>query len=105
MKNLEEKLIKEVRAGDENAFKQLFYHYSDRLYILAYKIIQDSSAAEDIIQEFFIRYWEKKEILSFSPSFISYAYRSVYNACLNYVRDNERLVYGYEITIDLAINP
>lgn len=101
MSNLEQNLLKQIKAGNEDAFKKLFYMHTDKLFTWAYKITQHTSAAEDIVQEFFIRCWEKREILSFQPSFLAYAYKSIYHASLNYLRDNERLVYGYDITIDL----
>jgi len=98
--NTNEKILTaKIRAGDTGAFKELFYMYSIRLCNWAYKITKDEHAAEDIVQEFFIRYWEKRQQLEFNPSFISYAYRAVYNASLNYLRDNEKYVYGYEITL------
>lgn len=94
-------LVKQIKAGNEDAFKKLFYLHGDKLFMWAYKITGHSSASEDIVQDFFVRYWERRKILSFHPSFLAYAYRSVYNASLNYLRDNEKFVYGYEITIDL----
>lgn len=92
-------LISRIRLGDTEAFKELFYLYSGRLCSWAYKITNDRHIAEDIVQDFFIKYWEKKEILEFNPSFLSYAYRAVYNSSLNYVRDNEKYIYGYELTL------
>lgn len=102
MKDIEQQLIKEIKAGNEKAFRSLFYMHGGKLFTWAFKITQNTSAAEDIVQDFFISYWEKRETLIFSPSFLSYAYRSVYNASLNYLRDRSRLVYGYEITINLT---
>lgn len=102
MNSAEHILLEKTRIGNEEAFKKLFYLYSDRFYLWAYKITQNSLAAEDIVQDFFVRYWEKKETLFFQPSFAAYAYRSIYNASLNYLRDNERFVYGYDITIDMV---
>ncbi len=101
MSNSEKILLTQIKYGNERAFKRLFYLYADRLFIWANKITQNSSAAEDIVQDFFVRYWEKREILIFEPSFAAYAYRSIYNASLNFIRDNERFIHGYEITIDL----
>jgi len=103
MKNTPEiQLLQQVKAGNEKAFRKLFYMYSEKLFVWAYKITRNASASEDIVQDFFIRYWEKRETLTFYPSFTAYAYRSIYNASLNYLRDNERFVYGYEITINLV---
>lgn len=101
MKNEENKLIKKLKAGDEEAFKKIFYRYSDRLFVWAYNITGDSLASSDIVQDFFIRCWEKRDILPDNCSFKAYAYKSVYNASLNHLRDNKRFVHGYEITIDL----
>lgn len=101
MENEEDRLVQKIKANDERAFKRLFYLYSSRLFVWAYKITQDSLASEDIVQEFFIRCWEKRAILPSECAFNAYAYRSIYNASLNYLRDNERFTYGYEITIDL----
>lgn len=94
-------LLKQIKAGNEKAFKKLFYSYSEKLWVWSYKITQNASASEDIVQDFFIRFWEKREILNFHPSFTAYAYRSIYNASLNYLRDNKRYTYNYDITIDL----
>lgn len=101
MNSSESLLLEQIRQSNEKAFRKLFYLYGDRLYLWASKITQNSQAAEDIVQDFFVRYWEKRETLFFHPSFSAYAYRSIYNASLNYLRDNERFIYGYEITIDL----
>jgi RNA polymerase sigma-70 factor (ECF subfamily) len=94
-------LLNQIKAGSEKAFKKLFYKYSNTFFVWALNITQSTEAAEDIVQDFFIRYWEKREILSFQSSFSAYAYKSIYYASLNYLRDNERFVYGYEVTIDL----
>lgn len=53
MKNEENKLIKKLKAGDEGVFKRIFYLYSDRLFVWAYKITGDSLASADIVQDFF----------------------------------------------------
>lgn len=101
MKNEDSSLVEKLKAGDERAFEKIFYLYSNRLFIWAHKITGDHLASADIVQDFFVRCWEKRDILSFNNSFKAYAYKSIYNASLNYTRDHKRFVYGYEITIDL----
>ena len=101
MKNEENRFMKKLKAGEEGTFKRIFYLYSDRLFVWACKITGESSASADIVQDFFIRCWEKRDTLPDNFSFKAYAYKSVYNASLNYLRDNKRFVHGYEITIDL----
>ena len=102
MNSVEQTLLNEIRMGNEEAFKKLFHIYSDRFFLWAYKVTQNTLAAEDIVQDFFVRYWEKRIMLLFQPSFAAYAYRSIYNASLNYLRDNERFIYGDEATLNMA---
>jgi len=102
MNRTERHLLQLIQTGDEDAFQKIFFLYSDRFFTWAYKITQSASAAEDIVQDFFVRYWEKRETLVFNPSFAAYAYRSIYNSSLNYIRDNDRFIYGLEMTIDLV---
>lgn len=101
MKNQEKELIKKLKKGDEKVFEKIFYLYSDRLFLWAYKITGNSLASDDIVQDFFVRCWERKSILPDDCHFKAYAYKSIYNSSLNYIRDTKRLVYGHEITIDL----
>ena len=51
--------------------------------------------AEEMVQEVFVKFWEKCESIAPDSSVKSYLYRSVHNTCLNYikhlkVRDNYR---------------
>ena len=41
---------------------------------------------EDIVQSFFIAVWEKESLTITRENFLPYAYRSVYNRCLNYYK-------------------
>ena len=101
METVELQLLKQIKAGDEKAFRKLFYMYSDQLFIWAKQILQNREAAEDIVQDFFVGFWEKREILTVKTSFSAYAYKSIYNASNKYLRDNERFVYGYDVVVDL----
>ena len=41
--------------------------------------------AREIVQDFFVRLYEKRQTLSISISEKSYLYRSIYNCCINYI--------------------
>ncbi len=104
MKNEDRNLVDRIKMGDEIAFKELFYLYSNGLFVWSHKITRDVSASEDIVQNFFISFWERREVFPMSCSFKTYAYKAIYNASLNYLRDNERFIHGYEITINMIDN-
>src|SRR5690606_19309484 len=42
--------------------------------------------AEEIVQNIFVRLWEKREILTFETSVKAYLYRCIHNDCLNYLK-------------------
>ena len=63
-------------------------HYQE-LCQYAYKFIRDRNEAEDIVQIFFVKLWENKDLLSVS-SINSYSFRAIRNSCLNQIIKNER---------------
>lgn len=60
----EQELLAQLKQGDESAFTVLYRTYWKPLYFLAYKHLQSSQAAEEIVQEVFLTLWEKRTILT-----------------------------------------
>ncbi|MDB5125530.1 MAG: polymerase subunit sigma-24 [Mucilaginibacter sp.] len=60
----DEKLTALLRNGDETAFTHIYNHYWDKLYYIAHKLLKDTDAAEEIVQEVFLTLWKKKETLT-----------------------------------------
>ena len=85
----ERKLIIRLSEGDETAFEILFRHYYPGLVIYASKFVQDRTEAEEIVQEFFIRLWEKHHTVKSASTLKSYVFQSVKNSSLNYIRDKK----------------
>ncbi len=52
----------------------------------ANKYLDETEAAEEIVQEVFVKFWEKCESIAPNSSVKSYLYRSVHNTCLNYIK-------------------
>lgn len=46
---------------DETIFEGLYYKYSDRLYIFAFRFVSDEHTAQDIVHEAYGTLWEKFE--------------------------------------------
>ncbi|WP_106527987.1 RNA polymerase sigma factor [Chitinophaga niastensis] len=53
-----------VSRGDEAVFAQLFYTWHNRLGAFVMRLTGSLPLAEEIVQEIFIRIWEKREKLS-----------------------------------------
>jgi len=50
-------LLSAVRAGDEQAMAELYDRYSAVVYSVALRVLGDTGAAEDILQEIFMQLW------------------------------------------------
>jgi RNA polymerase sigma-70 factor, ECF subfamily len=76
---------KKIQGGDIREFERLFTKYYGPLCHHADKILNDMDTAEDLVQEFFYRFWKNRE--SFSPklSLNAYLYQSIRNNALHYL--------------------
>lgn len=82
----DEILVASIKADDYASYNQLFVRYYSRLCAFVFQIIKNESAAEDVVQEFFIRLWTNRHKLEINGSIPGYLYRSSKNAALNYLR-------------------
>lgn len=78
-------LLEEIKRGNEEAFVYLFKNYFPRLRGYAIRFIEDEEIVRDIIQECFLKFWEKRYLLS-SVSITSLLFAMVRNGCLNYLK-------------------
>lgn len=50
-------LVSGIRSGDEHAMAQLYDRYSPVVYSVALRVLGDTGAAEDVLQEVFLQLW------------------------------------------------
>jgi RNA polymerase sigma-70 factor (ECF subfamily) len=55
----ETELILLIKAGDKKAFAYLYENYSAALYGVILNIVKDEHLAEDVLQESFVKIWQK----------------------------------------------
>jgi len=60
----ETELLKHVAIGDEQAFQQLIYQYSQRIFFHALTFVKSWQEAEEIVQDIFLRVWQNRDKLS-----------------------------------------
>jgi len=70
-------------AGSQE-LEQLFKTHFEGLYTYAYTILRDSHLAEEMVQEVFVKLYERAQHIRIETSLQSYLYRSVYNESLNH---------------------
>ena len=56
------KLVSAIRSGDDQAMAQLYERYSSIVYSVALRVLGDTGAAEDILQEVFMQLWRSPDV-------------------------------------------
>ena len=79
-----EGLLNKIITGDENALRQLFEQYSQRLYHVAYYYLQAKEPAEEAVLDVFTTVWKKRESLGHIKTIEQYLYTSTKNQALHY---------------------
>jgi len=54
-------LVSAICSGDQQAMEQLYSRYSSLVYAVALRVLGDSGAAEDILQDVFMRLWRRPD--------------------------------------------
>jgi RNA polymerase sigma-70 factor, ECF subfamily len=72
-------------------FRLLFRELYDPLTKYAYTFILDHTNAEDLVQDVFVRIWEKYAAVIESPQARPYLYRAVRNACFNHLGSKKKI--------------
>ena len=81
----DEELLALVQDGSHPAFAALVERHSERFYRLAFRYLQNREAAEDVVQDAFIKLWEKPRVWQSDrkSKFTTWFYRIVVNLCLD----------------------
>lgn len=88
----DEKLFKQIKQGDERAFRRLFNRYYQVLLAIAINLIKDINGAKDTVQEVFFQIWKRRDVLEIPDKVEAYLKRSTINRALNLIQSKKRMV-------------
>ncbi|WP_036382269.1 RNA polymerase sigma factor [Muricauda sp. MAR_2010_75] len=74
--------MKKVSPARKDSFDFLFKEHYELLCLVSFAILKDKDKAKDVVQDFFISYWQKHNSLSLKVSFKAYAIKAVKNLSL-----------------------
>src|SRR3979411_2205802 len=94
-------LMLDVKAGDEQSFELLLRKYRTPLVNFLYRMVRDSTVAEDLAQEVFLRVFRARKEYAPSAKFTTWMFRIATNLALNSVRDNR--YRRMEISLDQPV--
>jgi len=91
-------LMLDVKAGDDSSFDFLLQKYRSPLVNFLNRMVRDSSTAEDLAQEVFLRVYRARKQYTPSAKFTTWLFRIATNVALNSVRDTRHR--KMEVSID-----
>jgi RNA polymerase sigma-70 factor, ECF subfamily len=99
-------LFNEIKGGNKKVFEQLFKAYYAPLCLFSKQFLKDHDECEEVVQNLFLKIWEKRESIEIVTSVRSYLFGSVRNSCLNWLKhrkiqqEYQKVVERYEATED-----
>lgn len=83
-------LVAALQEDNVQAFDALYRMYFSAVYANILHLVKDEAAAQDIVQEVFIRLWEKRKLLHAGQPAGNWLFVVSYNRSLNYLRSSLR---------------
>ena len=81
-------LLVNLRESNAKAFRKLFDLYWEPMYIKAKTLVANETVAEDIVQDIWVKLWQKRESIEIE-NFEAYIFKAVKNNCYKHFRDNK----------------
>ncbi len=78
-----------LQIGNSAAYEELFKQTFPRMLGYCKLFIQDQAQANDLVQECYVKLWEKRSTINPSQSVESLLFVMLRNKCLNYLRDQK----------------
>ena len=106
----EQVLVGRLINKDRSAFELVFQSNFGYLVNYAHKFLDTREEAEEIVQDVFVKFWDKCSDLDPASSIKSYLYRSVHNTCLNQLKHQkvkdaykQHVMHSMERTTEISL--
>jgi RNA polymerase sigma-70 factor (ECF subfamily) len=87
----DDELLSRVQKRSKPAFNELFSRHEPSVRRRLRTVLRDPDAAKDVLQEVFVRVWEKASAWDGRGTARGWIYRITLNLAFNYLRDRRRL--------------
>jgi len=82
----EVQLLIALKSGDRSAFEKIYRGYSPRIFLNILKMVKSAEDAQEILQDVFVKVWEKRELIDPEQSFKSYLFQISRFTVYNFIR-------------------
>lgn len=87
----DQQLVEEVRAGNRSSYSELVKRHQKGLLRLSMRFMKSLESAQDIVQDAFIKAYEKIDTFEGRSSFKSWLFQIAVNVARNKLRENKHL--------------
>jgi len=100
------KLVELSQSGDDSAFEILFKTFQTRLHHSLFKVLRNYHETEDVVQQAFLRAWEKIGTFKGESNFYTWLYRIGFNLAITKINKNRenQLDEDFELTLTSGDN-
>jgi len=81
-------LVEKIKNGDREAFITVTCLYQKKVFLLAFSFFRNREDAMDIVQETFLRFYEKVNMFRKGKNFQNWLLQITKNLCVDYYRKN-----------------
>ena len=105
-KNNIPQLVELSQSGDQSAFEILFTTFKTRLHHSLFKVLRNYHETEDIVQQAFLRAWEKIDTFKGNSNFYTWLYRIGFNLAITKINSSRemQLDESFESTLSSSSN-
>ncbi|UVP39690.1 sigma-70 family RNA polymerase sigma factor [Bacteroides fragilis] len=87
---------------DTESFKREFLPYHRKLYCVAYRLLENAADAEDLVQEAYLKLWDKREGLSVISNPEAFSVTLVKNMCFDLLRSGKYVLSRQSVELSAA---
>jgi len=87
-------------SGEERAFTAIFAALWEDCYVYAFKVLGNGQDAQEVVQELFIRLWNKRESLREVSSPRAYVFGALKNSLLNFLAGRKLPLFALDTIRD-----
>lgn len=90
MQKISTSLLKKLKSGDEKAFNELYLSFHQPALRFCNSILKDIDESENIIQDVFIKIWNRKNTINPELNFASYLFTIIKNRVFDYLKEAKK---------------
>jgi len=79
-------LASQIKKDDKKAFQELFERYAPRIYNFSLSYLKDKNDTEELVQNVFLKIWEKRDLLNASQNIKAFIFKIAVNTIYDFIR-------------------